>query len=238
MLILVDLNACSLPVRLRLLYARRTLNDRQASNVADTMTQTMQQVMEFPDGKIGSLNLFSQGNCQDVVLWNNKQWTKPGMTVVEVIYRIATERPHETAIDSWDNKLSYSQLHELTRRLGHHLRCAGVGPGVMVPIYFPRSAGAIVAELAIMNAGGAFVPIDPSHPPERARSIVDQTKASIGLVAPQFADQMGGLVEHVIVVSPTALSNLPVAEDSITPVPDEMPAYVLFTSGRDRKSVV
>ena len=195
------------------------------------MAQVMQQVMELPDGKIGELNLFSSGNCQDVLTWNNKQWTRPGTTVVEVIHRIATENPHETAIDSWDNKLSYSQLDDSIRRLGYHLRCAGVGPGVMVPVYFPRSASAIVAELAVMDAGGAFVPIDPSHPPQRARSIVDQTRASIGLVAPPFVDQMERLVEHVIVVSPKMLSDLSIAEDSITPVPGDMPAYVLFTSG-------
>ncbi|KAH8422250.1 uncharacterized protein LDX57_000008 [Aspergillus melleus] len=232
-LVLLEVDCSALFRRLRLVYTRRMLSDSQSSNVATTLCQVMHEMLESPDRRIDELQLFSPQNMDDVQKWNDRPCNERGddRTIMNVIRQHAMQRPEARAIDAWDGQVSYGELNGLTARLGQRLRDAGVGPGVMVPICFPRSLWAIVAEGAVLQAGGAFVPIDPTHPIGRMRHIVSQTKAHVALTAPLFADQMARLVDQVIVVSSSLREN---QADEDMPWPDtdlDSPAYVLFTSG-------
>ena len=104
-------------------------------------------------------------------------------------------QPDAVAIHAWDGNFTYSELDEIVTRLAHHLRHLGVGLEVLVPICFGKLAWAIVAMLAVLQAGGAFVPLDPSHPLGRLQNIISRVGARLLLIssdAPIWSlDQMG-----------------------------------------------
>src|SRR6185503_5196715 len=79
----------------------------------------------------------------------------------------AARRPDAIALVHEDSVLSYGELDARANRLAHHLRRLGVGPDRRVAICVERSAPMVVGLLAILKAGGGYVPLDPSYPPDR-----------------------------------------------------------------------
>ncbi|CAG9950547.1 unnamed protein product [Clonostachys rosea f. rosea IK726] len=117
-----------------------------------------------------------------------------------------------------------------------YLYFLGVRPEIMVPFCFEKSPWAIIAMLGIMKAGGAFVPLDPGHPFDRRKSLVQEVNARIVLVSPSTAQACEGIAELVIEISEQFLSHLKVLDISLQPPktissPDNA-AYTLFTSGQ------
>jgi non-ribosomal peptide synthetase component F len=97
----------------------------------------------------------------------------------------AAAQPESPAICAWDGELIYSELDALSTRLAGHLLSLGVKPDDVVPLCFEKSMWTVVAMLAVLKAGGAFVPLDPEHPTSRREEILKQTKALVVLTSLQ-----------------------------------------------------
>lgn len=144
--------------------------------------------------------------------------------------------PDAPAVCAWDGNLTYRELDAAASALAQHLRQFGVGPDVLVPVCFEKSVLAVVAQLAVLKAGGACVPMDPSHPRDRLGKILAAIDSQMVVVAPQLTGIFTGLVQHVFSVTP---SNIPTLHGHEPPRPaaslgDASPtnaAFVVFTSG-------
>ena len=89
------------------------------------------------------------------------------MSVPE-LFALQVERvPEATAVVFGDQSLTYAELDAESNRLARLLISEGVGPEQIVALALPRSIDMIVAILAVLKAGGAYLPIDPDHPAER-----------------------------------------------------------------------
>ncbi|GIJ98274.1 nonribosomal peptide synthase [Aspergillus viridinutans] len=153
--------------------------------------------------------------------------------VHEVIRQRIIESPNACAVHAWDGSLSYAQLDGMSTRLSIWLALQGVGPEIFVPLCFEKSRWTIVALLAVMKAGAAFVLLDPSQPLQRLRDICEQTNSPVILASEQNADLAARLQLTVRVVSQTTLHQLPAClENQRGPVVHPSTAlYVVFTSG-------
>jgi amino acid adenylation domain-containing protein len=89
------------------------------------------------------------------------------VTVPELVAGWAAYTPDAPAVIDWEHELSYRQLDARANRLAHHLRAMGAGPGAVVAICLNRSTELVVAALAVMKAGAAYLPLDPSSPADR-----------------------------------------------------------------------
>ena len=78
-----------------------------------------------------------------------------------------------------DSSLTYDELETRANRLAHYLRGLGTGPGVLIGLCLDRSELPIVAILACLKAGAAYLPIDPTHPDERIRYIIEEASISV-----------------------------------------------------------
>lgn len=145
-------------------------------------------------------------------------------------------RPNAEAVHSWDARFTYQQLYEQAIRLAHHLVTLGVGPEVIVPLCFDKSAWTIVAQLGVLYAGGAFVVMDATHPAQRLQQIIEDTQASLVLASTSREDLCHKIAPHVVVVSPKTMGALPRAKMApINKATCRNTAYVLFTSGSTGK---
>ncbi|KAF4618355.1 hypothetical protein G7Y89_g14948 [Cudoniella acicularis] len=142
-------------------------------------------------------------------------------------------RPNEMAVYSWDGNLTYKELDDLSLRLARYLVQLGVGPEVFVLSCFEKSTWAIVARLAVLRAGGAYISIHASNPPIYLRSVITRTKTNILLTDPHFANRFRNAVPTVVELSPEWLQSLLTGDDSkvCDTVQPDSACLVLFTSG-------
>ncbi|QMU77306.1 amino acid adenylation domain-containing protein [Streptacidiphilus sp. PB12-B1b] len=160
------------------------------------------------------------------------QAAPPGPLVPELIARTAAARPGATALVCGDLRLTYRQLMQRADALAARLRARRVTSGVRVGLLLPRGADMAVAALAVLRAGGAYVPMDPAHPHDRLARMTASSGAALLLTTAPTAAAGAALP------APALRLDLPDAPGD--PAPDTAPhagphprdlAYVLFTSG-------
>ena len=106
---------------------------------------------------------------------------------------VAALYPDRTAVTFGSERITYRELQKQASSLARQLRALGVGPDVLVGVFMERSAQAIVALLGILNAGGAYLPLDPAYPADRIAMIVEDAKPAVILTESGLA---GKLPEH------------------------------------------
>ncbi|WPP02039.1 amino acid adenylation domain-containing protein [Pseudomonas sp. HR96] len=132
--------------------------------------------------------------------------------------------PDALAVVDGHVSLSRGQLDEQASRIAGHLQRAGIGCGAVVAVALPRSASWLAALLGVLKAGAAYLPLDPSQPPQRLRQLL-QASAARRLIGrdPALASSQCPLL-HPDEAGPELAT--PAA-----PVPAGSPAYVIYTSG-------
>ncbi|EUA39434.1 AMP-binding enzyme family protein [Mycobacterium avium subsp. avium 2285 (R)] len=88
--------------------------------------------------------------------------------------------------------MSYRQLDEASNRLAHLLVARGVGPGERVALLFSRSVDAVVAMLAVLKTGAAYLPIDPGVPDERVGFVLADAAPIAAITGTGLAERLGG----------------------------------------------
>src|SRR3974390_969768 len=153
----------------------------------------------------------------------------------ELFERQADARGEAVALVCGRLSLSYSDLELRANRLANHLRQLGIGRGALVGIAIDRSELPIIAVLACLKAGAAYVPIDPGHPDERIRFIIEEAEIAALLTERTQLARMSALFDGLAI----ALDEAPAlaaasaarpswADTGLSP-PDL--CYVIYTSG-------
>ena len=197
--------------------------------------------MESLDLPVGYINPLSNRDWEQIQRWNSVTPKKINECVHKLILQNAQNAPNSPAVCSWDGSITFSELDNYSSRVAHHLSALGVKPEVLVPVCFEKSMWAIVAMVGIMRAGGAFVPLDPSHPKNRLHSIIQKTGAKIIVTSSDCVELFTGWMSSVVEISSLAVESFnPSLDVSLTDVHPENPAFVLFTSGStgDPKGIV
>lgn len=152
--------------------------------------------------------------------------------VHDLIEERVYHQPQAPAVCSWDGELTYSLLHSLSSKLAHYLCTLGAGPENIVPFCFEKSLWAVVAALAILKSGSAFVALDPSMPEKRRAGILEDTGARILVTSPSQASLFQGTSRCVVIISPAFIDSLDALGRKLcVEVGPRNAAVVLFTSG-------
>ena len=144
----------------------------------------------------------------------------------------AVETPEATAAEFGDDRLTYGELDRAANRLAGRLVEAGVGPGVLVGVVLDRSLSLVVTVLAVLKAGGAYLPLDPANPEARLRFMVTDAGAPVLVSAAEPPADLADLVSTVVRLDEEADSLLARPEEApvVGVTPDDL-AYVIYTSG-------
>ncbi|WP_112267764.1 non-ribosomal peptide synthase/polyketide synthase [Lentzea terrae] len=118
---------------------------------------------------------------QVLVEWNGSAHDLPAGTLPELFQAQAVRTPDAIAVTCGGEGLSYGQLNARANRLAHRLIELGAGPERFVALALPRSAEMIVAILAVLKTGAAYLPLDPDHPSERIRAMLDDVEPVVVL---------------------------------------------------------
>jgi amino acid adenylation domain-containing protein len=181
---------------------------------------------------VSCLYPLTKQDLDQICQWNRHIPKSRNACLHNTVEEHAFRRPQAPAVCSWDGNLTFKELNMLSTKLAHHLSQLGVGPEIFVPYAFEKSMYAVVATLGILKAGGAFVPLDASHPETRLKSIISRVGATLIVASARTAQAFKGMVPHVIVVDQLLLDSLPEKEHNpYSAVSPSSSAFVLFTSG-------
>ena len=146
--------------------------------------------------------------------------------------------PDAIAAVDVNRSLTYAELNAAANRLAHQLMAAGVGPEVLVAVLARRNLDLLVTILALFKSGGAYLPLDPLHPPARLAKVIDQSRCAFVCASEEFQDVVTRALNDVSAAGrPTILRLEEVLQRA---GPEENPplrcgpnslAYVIYTSG-------
>ena len=219
----------------KMIFDPQVLSETQIERIMFQFQHILRQLcMQEKDKLLRDVDAVSPEDYETVWRWNSTLSNMMESCVHSLIEQKMLEEPDAQAICAWDGDFSYNELNLLSSRLAHHLIGMGIGPETLVPILFDKSKWVVVAILGILRAGGAFVPLDPSHPPARQVSIIDQLNAAVLLCAPEHSKLC--LTEfsncNILVLNSSAFARFP--EINSAPEIEVSPrnaVYVIFTSG-------
>ena len=182
------------------------------------------------------MSLLRPKDRSQLQMWNQNI---PGAKLAclhEQVAEMTLQQPNSLAICAWDGDLTYNELFIQAATLAHHLiRDFKIGPETMVAVCMEKSKYAIVAMLAILQAGGVVVPLGVSHPLSRTELILNDTAARTVLVDVEQASRLTDLAKPsltFVTIDTTMLASLCVQKEApITQLTAENTAWVIFTSG-------
>jgi amino acid adenylation domain-containing protein len=203
--------------------------------MAAHLRRVLEHVIRDPDVRLSALELADADERRRVVeAWNATAVDYPADASIPSLFEEnAAAAPDALAVLYGDLSLSYAALNERANRLAHHLLRLGVGPEVRVGICLERSAEMVIAMLAVLKAGAAYVPLEADYPAERLSFML----ADAGVAAVVTQDSLrAGLpaAADVRIVSvdgdAAAIAEEPAWNPGI-PVGPRSLAHVIYTSG-------
>jgi amino acid adenylation domain-containing protein len=165
--------------------------------------------------------------------WNDSTEIYPDDACVpQLVAAQAAARPDAVALTGEGGVVLYRELISRADRLAQHLRSIGSGPGTLVALYLERSPDLVIGALGVLKSGAAYLPLDPTYPPERLVFMLNDSQAAILLTRQHLARALPPGAWHVI--------DLDLDAERIASYPSEAPntdsqleqlAYVIYTSG-------
>ncbi|KAL5423427.1 hypothetical protein PMIN04_003944 [Paraphaeosphaeria minitans] len=196
--------------------------------------QAVLQLQTQPSStELGAIDIAGPLDVQHVLRWNVEPPPRVEETLCSLFLRQAQLQPNAPAVCSWDGDLTYAQLDNLSARLADLIRRQGVGRQGVVALCFDKSRVAVIAMLAVLRAGAAFVNLNLGIlPHQRQAAILSASDAALLLVDARNNDRISehGTVSS-LVVDYEVIAALPMPT---TPFPEVLPtdaAAITFTSG-------
>ena len=129
-----------------------------------------------PSRAISDLPMLTPQEEQSFASWNQTSAPLPQLSVDQIISLQAEARPQSKAVTCGDVSLCYQELNQKANQLAHYLQSRAIAAEQVVAVCLERSIEQVVALLGVMKAGGAYLPIDPSYPPDRIRFMLDDSR--------------------------------------------------------------
>ncbi|MEU1805440.1 amino acid adenylation domain-containing protein [Streptomyces sp. NPDC019937] len=197
-------------------YSTDLFDAATAERMGAALRTLLSGIADDPERAVGALPLATPAELRrTLVEWNATGHPVPPATLAELFERQAAASPDATAVVSGASGLTFAELETAANRLAHELIGRGVGPEKLVALVLPRSVEMVVAQLAVVKAGGAFLPVDPHYPAERVAFMLRDAEPLVVL------DDMASVWAGDGPADPPSVQEL---------TPDH-PAYVIYTSG-------
>ncbi|WP_304511256.1 non-ribosomal peptide synthetase [Desulfopila sp. IMCC35008] len=220
----------------RFIYNRDLFDAVTIGRLVNHFHTMLDGIGEKPDTRLSALPMLGREEIKQLKLWSGRDTSYPAEATLADLFRHQVAEQEGTIALRWQGGyVSYGELARQAEALAADLRKCGVGPDVLVAIAMERSPQMITALLAIVLAGGAYLPLDPAAPAERHAAILEQADIGAVIVDQSLAAMLPKLAVSVFAATPTGgivCTDMAYNQEAI-PVPATSLdlAYVSFTSG-------
>ena len=216
-------------------YRASFLSDKAAANVLHTFEQATRVCSQDLHTLVRDMNLLSSRDIEQIIQWNEHLPQSVPSCVHSLIEKHVRNQPEAPSVHAWDGKLTYERLDVLASKLAQYLVSIGMGVEQFVPLCFEKSMWAVVSLLAVLKAGAACAFIEPSHPVERIRSMLQTMDAKVVLCSRAssgiFKSQRCAIT-NIVEVDEAFIDTIDLSSHFSPPsVQPSNAAILLFTSG-------
>ncbi|HTQ78982.1 MAG TPA: condensation domain-containing protein, partial [Thermoanaerobaculia bacterium] len=226
-------------------YARTLFEAATVDRMVRHLGSLLAGAVEAPQTPLSELPLLSAAERAELARFAVENPPEPGIPphlqlVPAGVAFQAARRPESIAAVHGAASLSYGELLRRARRLAHRLRGLGVGPDVPVGLHLERSLDLMVAVLGVLEAGGAYLPLDVTDPAVRLRTMIEDSRAPViltqgarGRTLPwgaQLAPGVGLAVDIAGITDAADVANIADIVDSPAVAPGHL-SYLIYTSG-------
>jgi amino acid adenylation domain-containing protein len=218
-------------------YSTELYEPATIERMAEHFSELLRSIISKPEEQVGKLSLL--GTEEKAMLQTSFNATAASYpsekTLMDLFQEQAAQTPQAQAVVFGEATLSYQELNERANRLAHYLLGQGLKPGQMVPVCIERSINMITAILAILKAGGVYVPIDPEYPFERIAFMLEDSGAALVLSSKESRPRLGETPSHRIIEVDGAAAQTISSQPTGNPqtqiqIADQL-VYVIYTSG-------
>ncbi len=187
------------------------LGDARAAEVAGWYARVLAAVAADPDARYDTFSPLSAGERERLLEeWNSTSASFPSSHCVHELFQAQAARtPQRVAVTAAAGSLTYAELDARAAAVAAVLRGRGVGPDDRVGICLPRTPEMVAAVLGVLKAGGAYLPLDPSYPPDRLRYMLEDSGARVVLASDETAVRLPEFTGEVVAVDGTPLPPAP-----------------------------
>ncbi|MDN3695564.1 amino acid adenylation domain-containing protein [Chryseobacterium tructae] len=223
-------------------YANQKLDNELIGNFVDIYKRLFIEILEDllegnADKFISQYKLLNKDSYQSIISsWDTIELDNQNTKTIHQLFEdCALKIPEASALVYQNIKITYSELNERSNRLAHYLiNTFELKPDELVPLCLERSENMLIAILAVLKAGAAYVPMDPSYPLDRIEHILKDTRARVVLTEEKTVDRVNGFsVQHLSLNNPnfSIIINSQASTNPVTEVSASNLAYVIYTSG-------
>ncbi|WP_328928131.1 non-ribosomal peptide synthase/polyketide synthase [Streptomyces sp. NBC_00190] len=227
---LVAMGGTAAEVALRITYRPELFDEVTVQVLGTHLAATLAALTESPDRPLSALPRLTPVERTRLAAWSGALPTAPDLTFQDLFDARVAARPDAPAVVHGGQVLTYAALAERADRLAAVLIARGAGPETPIGVSMSRSADLVVAVLAVLRAGSAYVPLDPHYPADRLRYMAADSGIGLVLTERALAEQLpfAGEAELLAVDGPLE----PAAAPAVLPrAPLAASAYVIYTSG-------
>lgn len=215
-------------------YSTELFDSGTINRLLRHLQNILEGIVANPDARLSELPLLSPEESKEI-LENWGVGPRPaadGWTAAHELFEAHARRtPDALATVVGSRRVTYRELNEQADRLADCLVSLGVGPDVLVGLFLERSAELPVAILAVLKAGGAYLPLDPRYPESRLQFLLADAAPRLVLTDGHVADGLPGYTGPVLTLREAeSRCRLPSGANRPRPDPDQL-AYVIYTSG-------
>ncbi|WP_437971163.1 amino acid adenylation domain-containing protein [Sorangium sp. So ce260] len=207
---------------------------RDAERLAERLAAMVDDLSRHPERPVARSEYVGPGERAEIEAWSRgPAMDLPSPCALHRWFEERAERhPDVIAVRSEGKSLTYGELERRANRLASCLRRRGVGPETIVGICVPRSEDMVVATLAVLKAGGAYLPLDHEYPGERLAFMMRDARARLLVTYDALADELptGGWTTLLLDAEAQQIAACSDARPAVGLSPDGA-AYVIYTSG-------
>jgi amino acid adenylation domain-containing protein len=201
---------------------------------AEHYKRILRQAVRYPDQRINALSLLEPDErIQLLEEWSGRTVEYPRNSCIHQLFEEqATDRPDAVALQFGAQQITYGELNRHANQLARRLKKRGVEAGSMVGLCLTRSPNLIVATLAVLKAGGVYVPFDPDYPAERLEFMIRDTGTNLIVTEKTLAPRLEGLGANLLQLD-NEFALIGQEDSCALPCetgPDDL-AYLMYTSG-------
>jgi amino acid adenylation domain-containing protein len=216
-------------------YNTELFSENTIARMLEHYRSILEAVTENPNLSLLEIPLLSAAERHRLLIdWNQTEANFDiSKTLAQYVEEQAAKTPLKIAVTDEGNSLTYEQLNNCANHLSHRLIDSGIGPNIIVAVYMPRSIEQVISFLAVLKAGGAYLPLDSEYPEERLIAMLQGSQAPILLykqIMPSWALNISLLGIDVSLSSANETLSNPNCRASAGDL-----AYVIYTSGSTGK---